>query len=226
MGREEQTAGLATRARRRARRVLSRRVLAAVAAALLIGSAGGCGDRDEGADSAPLPQRVFVGTVSGSNAFIAIVTGGNLASAFVCDGKNGTWALFKAAESDTTLNLRSNNGAKLAGDVTNDKVSGTLTLNGKPLRFNAESASGEAGVYLAEAKSKTEAERLRAGWIVLTGGEQRGAAQIGSKISPVPRLDVGAGSVTVPGAGSVSPTRIAPGPSRAQQGGLGQQIGG
>jgi hypothetical protein len=222
LGREEQTAGLATRARRRARRVLSRRVLAAVTAALLIGFAGGCGDGDEPADSAPLPQRVFVGTVSGSNAFIAIVTGGNLASAFVCDGKNGIWALFEATESDATLDLRSKSGATLAGDVTDDKVNGTLTLDGTPLRFTAEPASGEAGLYLAEAESKTDTKRLRAGWIVLDGGEQRGAAQLGSTISAVPRLDVAAGSVTVPGAGSLSPTRVAPGPSRAGQLGGGQ----
>jgi hypothetical protein len=145
----------------------------------------------------------FVGRVFGSNAFLALTTSDNKASAYACDGQTiAEWFsgdVRQGAFSDTSIG-----GAQLQATITREGVDGRLTLpGGQPLSFHLEPATGDAGLYVAQQTINGTA--YLGGWDVLLSGEQHGAVKANGVIVATTPLDVHQATVTVPGVGTLSP---------------------
>lgn len=125
--------------------------------------------------SAFTPPKQYVGTIEGSNAYIAVVDAGDgWASVYICDGKQATvWVegklkagAFEAASADAP-NL------KINGRFDGNVVTGTGTLaDGSTYKFRAERSSLPAGLYQINTVEGLEA--VSAATIVLPDGSARG----------------------------------------------------
>jgi hypothetical protein len=126
--------------------------------------------------SAPKAQS-FVGQGTDSTAFVGIVNDNGALTAYVCDGTDTTVSLaewFNGSASNGTFDLTSVNGAHLAGAITDQEVTGTMTrADGRSFAFALGLGTGNAGVYRAE--QTTGNGTYAGGWIVLPNGDQRGA---------------------------------------------------
>jgi hypothetical protein len=151
-------------------------VTAALALASLCGLPG-CADKTAISTTAALaPRGTFVGKVSGTDAYIAIVNDGSEVSAYICDGKKiGEW--FHGTPGQE-IKLRSADGTELDATITADGVAGTVRLaSDAPVDFDAKPATGAGGLYRTQA-DYGDGKALLAGWIVLPSGDQRGIQTI------------------------------------------------
>jgi hypothetical protein len=114
----------------------------------------------------------FVGTVPGTDAFIALTTTNGSSLSYVCDSKQtATW--FNGPVTNNALDLTAANGNHLKASLTASGASGTLTLGGKDYPFTAAPATGDAGLFRAE--QEVSGSKVIGGWIVGLDGQQRGA---------------------------------------------------
>lgn len=104
----------------------------------------------------PFSGETFVGPTSDPNAFVAIVIGdededGREARAYLCNGADVIEWFDQGGltgEGDGQLDLRTSDGARLAGTVSEATVTGEVTLpDGKLLTFEADHASGAEGLF-------------------------------------------------------------------------------
>jgi hypothetical protein len=169
-------------------------IAAPLAASALL---AGCGQAQRAATSAARPTpalsglhavsapaaTTYLGTVTGTRAFIGIVLSGGHARAYVCDGtprhpdtladwfagpvRNG---LLEAASSQRH--------ARLAARLGRQDAAGTLALaDGQSLRFTitlTPATYRAAGIFAGTARLRGRS--YQAGWIILPDGQQRGAA--------------------------------------------------
>jgi hypothetical protein len=151
--------------------------------ALLLAVAAACGSGDS--DDAPAtatanPARTYVGAVTGTSAFLAVVDDGTRVLAYVCDGVPAdpvgtvptiqTW--FNAPSAGGKVDA-SQGDARLQLTLTDTAMSGTVTLaGGRQLAVTGTPASGDAGLYRAEAEGS--GSTAVGGWILNAAGEQRG----------------------------------------------------
>ncbi len=127
----------------------------------------------------------FVGKVSGSDAYVAVVAAGKEVLAFVCDGdrlvkRRGTMAeWFAGPRSGNRLELVSENGARLEASLGARRAAGKVTpAKGATLTFEARPATGDAGLYRAQ--GLIEGRDVLAGWIVLGDGTFHGSSNLQS----------------------------------------------
>ena len=147
-----------------------RRLLTGALVAGLLAVAG-CG----GSDTEPVRETgSFVGRLAGSDAFVALVTNGEVAEGYVCDGRTGK--RFTGTLDGARAELLADDGTRLVATLRDGRAQGTLAEGGRELAFTADAARGEAGYYRAEAP---DGRRL-ASWIVLADGRQRGVRQAGA----------------------------------------------
>lgn len=151
-----------------------------------------CGSGDSG-DDPPAGQgaRTYVGAVAGTSAFFAVVDDGARVLAYVCDGVPGEpagttptiQAWFNAPSGGGTVDA-SQAGARLQLTLTDAGATGTVTLaGGRQLPVTAMPASGDAGLYRAEAAGN--GSTAVAGWILNAGGEQRGGVGGTGSLAPL-----------------------------------------
>ena len=116
---------------------------------LVVGCAG-----SQQQQSVPPVAGSFVGEAPDASAFVALVAdlpegGGNerQVRAYLCDGQSiSDW--FVGSVTGNDLNLSSDNGAQLKGQLTSDAATGTITdPNSNPISFNAPLATGIGGLY-------------------------------------------------------------------------------
>ena len=158
------------------------------------------------------PVGTFVGTVDGTDAFVALVPQeDNSLIAYVCDGQTiSTW--FKGERNENAVDLTAANGARLQASLEADTATGSITLtDGQTYAFTTQLATGGAGLYRAE-ETISGADYV-GGWIILNDGSQRGAVNgitDGTSNTIVgPRFTVGS-SVAVPNVGNFLPNVIRP----------------
>ncbi|HKH25783.1 MAG TPA: hypothetical protein VKB11_01465 [Acidimicrobiia bacterium] len=187
----------------------------AFATALLALAVGGCDNSGDRAGESE-PSSVtgsFVGTVPGSDSYVAIVAGpkGD-ALAHVTDGASGVdW--LDGTVTGRTAALSNDGGATVDARFTESAVTGSFTRPGfQTLTFTARPARAPAGFYRAQ---ESFADGLyAAGWVVLPDGSIRGSVR--RYETPLARGEVDASTYqpgdptfTVPG-GVLRPARVKP----------------
>ncbi|GAB2650387.1 hypothetical protein [Kribbella swartbergensis] len=134
---------------------------------------------------------VFTGRTTGREATLAVAVKGGRAAAYVCDGRR-VEAWLTGSHEAGRLALRSKAGDRLAGTLSAQTVTGTITVRGRQLSFTIDKADPPAGLYRARTARNT------IGWIVLPDGSQVGIDNDGSP-APAPPLDPSSGTATVGG---------------------------
>lgn len=140
---------------------------------LAVVAIAGCGDSDD--DSAePKPvSGSFVGRLTGSDAYVAVVAGKENVVAYACDGAERVGQLFVGRRSGDTFTGRQD-GARIDVELSDAAARGQVTLPGaKSAQFSATRAKGGAGFY--RKVTRLEGRELRLAWVVLADGSQRGA---------------------------------------------------
>jgi hypothetical protein len=135
-----------------------------------------------------IPTTSFVGEVSGTSAYIAIVERDGTVEVYVCDGTPTSVSIaqwFRGTLKGSALSAESDDGSKLTGTRNGSSLTGSVTLNGVQHTFTTSETNGtEAGLWLALADLLENGEVTREsllgstlnGWVVLSDGSQRGAA--------------------------------------------------
>ena len=158
-----------------------------MAGALLLTPLAGCsGDDDGGPDGKKIDQAMgadsavfgsFVGEVSGTKAFVAVVAapaeGGQDSGAvqvYISDGK-GVSEWFSAPISDGGFVAESDNeDAETEGKLSGDSVTGTVVLpGGKTGRYEASPPAGGAGLYELTVSSGGEVSGASAAGLAVKG---------------------------------------------------------
>jgi hypothetical protein len=167
-------------------RTRTRRSLPA-AACLLIGvvlAAAGCGGNGNGGQAA---QGVFVGKVSGTDAYIALISDGSKLGGYLCDGKKTSSWLATAELSGGKAQLKSRAAAPLgSAELSADRASGEVRVAGASHPFSAEPATGKAGLYRQAKGTIGKPGFTETGWIVLADGSVRGATSFKTTIKTAP----------------------------------------
>jgi hypothetical protein len=119
----------------------------------------------------------FVGEVSGTNAFVAVVAApaagekeSGAVQIYVSDGR-GLSEWFSGPISENSFVAKSDDGdAEARGKLSGDSVTGTVELpSGKTVRYQADPPSGAAGLYELTVSSAGELSGASAAGLGVTG---------------------------------------------------------
>ena len=143
-------------------------------------------------------QAVYTGRSSGNQVTLAVVTQGDKATGYVCNGRT-IEAWMQGSVNGNQVSLAGNNGASLSGSLSGLAMFGTVTAGaGLSFPFAAALSPHPAGIYQARIAVNGLATRI--GWAVLPDGTQLGVAVVGTARQPAPPLDLGDGAFTLDGA--------------------------
>lgn len=154
---------------------------------LLVGCSGDDGDADRAADAGSPVAGSFVGEVSGTEAFVAVVAApsddgkdSGSVQIFVSDGR-GLSEWFSGPISEGGFEVESDDGdAEAQGELTADSVTGSVVLpDGETVRYEATPPSGAAGLYELELSSVGELSGASAAGLGVTGQLSRGQERTG-----------------------------------------------
>jgi hypothetical protein len=181
---------------------------------LLLISLPACGGDNETAGTASAPDGTYVGTVEGSEAYMALVTDGAVVQGYLCDGQ-GLWVWLEGDVSGGGAELASRRGDDL-GEATfsEEEAAGRVSIDGEEHAFTAQLATGDAGLYRATKGELGEPGSVEAGWIVLHDGSQRGGTNFIDPnmeivIQPAPVIDPTTEiNVQIPQAGRLRVTKF------------------
>ena len=149
----------------------------------------------------PRESRTYIGTVSGTKAFAAIVVRRGVGIAYVCDGKKiSVWLKGKFSHGKVHL-------ASKAGD-TLDGTFGHATLDlttRKPLTVKTKFSPFDDAAHLFIGKDTVDGTTWAGGWITLLDGRQRGSLKTaGGRIFGSPtKVTTTTTSLAVPGGGTL-----------------------
>jgi serine/threonine-protein kinase len=147
----------------------------------------------------------YVGENGDGTISVAIAIKGTAAVAYLCDGSN-VEAWLRGTAIDGKLKLSGEQSSSLTAVGKADTVSGTLRTAIGTWPFQAQIATGPAGLYRANATLKGVQQRLS--WIVKQNGTQTGVVSDASgKTQAAPALDVTSLS-TQDGGTTVTATKI------------------
>jgi hypothetical protein len=133
-------------------------------------------------------EAVYSGRTSGNQVTLAVVTEGDKAAAYVCNGRT-VEAWLQGSVHGNQVNLTGLHGAGLTGSLSGLAMFGMVTPSaGLSFPFAAELSPRPAGVYQARITVNGLATRI--GWAVLPDGTQLGVAVAGTARSPAPPLDL------------------------------------
>jgi len=159
----------------------------------------------------------FVGKVTGTRAFVAVVVADGRVRAYVCDGDGHTIHLYAwftgrgAGSFDLTGgSVADSHRDRLTGAVRGGAVVGRLTdAAGKSFSYGAEPATGRAGLFRAD--GKLGGKRVTGGgWIVLADGHERGGILRPRTLTPIPipNPSISSGSTVSVSGGTLTAQRI------------------
>ena len=195
--------------------------MAATVLALLAGCGGGAESRNVSSAGGERPDRqavqallsevpqparadvqakdTFVGTVPGSDEYVAVVVGDRAVVGYVCDGKKVSSWTTGPAPKDARIELASEDGKTLIrGTVAGDAVEGTVTVDGQAAQaFTAGRAvEGKTGLF-RERDGKIAGRGYVLGWIFTEQGvrglssEEGGNVKTGLATSQTPGSTTG-----------------------------------
>ena len=150
-------------------------IVAALIATSLAACGGGDGDRDEG--TAKPVDGTFVGKVTGTDAFVAVVAAPPAGkqperevSVYVADGRRVTEWFSGSTAANSFAASSEDRDAEVKGTLKGGAVTGTLELpGGKTVRYQAGPATGAAGLYELSVSRKGELSGASAAGIGLKG---------------------------------------------------------
>jgi hypothetical protein len=123
-------------------------------------------------------DRGFVGTVDGTNAFVALLSGGGEAVVYVCDGDTDIAEWFSGPADGTEVDLTNDRGARVEANLTGTTYTGTVTLaTGARHTFSAIPTASPGGL-LRVTGDEARADGVIGGWIVASDGQQRGSLTV------------------------------------------------
>ncbi len=131
----------------------------------------------------------FVGTVDGTNAFIALLIAKDEAIVYVCNGEEEIAEWFKGNISDPeNISLTNSPGAQVTGKFEGSSLTGRIVLrNSSTHSFTASTNTGtETGVFRVYGDEATQ-EGIVAGWILNSSGEERGSFKFNSVFQTTPK---------------------------------------
>jgi hypothetical protein len=135
-------------------------------------------------------EATYAGRTADRRATIAIAVLNNRAAGYFCDGRAvESWLTGTAAGGVVTL--RSKSGDTVRARLSGGSLTGTITVAGRTLGFDAATAEAPAGLYRARGSAVT------IGWIVLPDGSQVGIRSSSGRRTPAPRLDPDRGAVVI-----------------------------
>ena len=132
----------------------------------------------------------FVGSVNGTDAYIALLVGFDEAIVYVCNGDEEIYEWFRGALSDPeNFSLTNDTGAQVNAHLEENSLKGDVTLsNGYKYPFVASPNVGEnAGIYQVYGDQAAQ-DGVKAGWIVNSAGDERGALLIGTAFQKAPSI--------------------------------------
>jgi hypothetical protein len=132
----------------------------------------------------------FVGTVNGTNAFIALLIAGDEAIVYVCNGDEDISEFFRGAINDPTdISLTNSDGAQISGQFFGANFAGNVAFSdGSVHSFTSGPNTGsETGIYRVYGDRAAQ-DSLEAGWILNSERDERGALRVNSVFLPIPRL--------------------------------------
>jgi hypothetical protein len=142
-------------------------------------------------------EAVYSGRSAGNQVTLAVVTDGDKATGYVCNGKN-VEAWLQGSVSGDQVTLAGKNGAGLTGTLSGVAMFGTVSAGGGlSFPFSAELSPHPAGVY--QARITVDSLATRIGWVVLPDGTQVGVAVAGTTKYAAPSLDLSNDSFTLGG---------------------------
>src|SRR4051794_2686632 len=147
--------------------------------------AAGCGG---GGGQGPSEETgTYVGKVSGTKAYAAVVAGSGTSVGFVTNSRVGVGEPFGGMRRGDRIRLKSKKGPRLDVKLTEDGATGTLAVRGKKYRVPLEAAGRHAGLY--RSAGTLGGRPVWAVWIVLNDGRQKGTASNGKRVAEPPRID-------------------------------------
>ena len=130
----------------------------------------------------------YVGTVNGTNAFIALLIAKDEGIVYVCNGEEEIYEWFRGPlKSATEISMTNDDGARISARFEGSSYEGEITLkNDSTYSFIATPNRGEdAGIYWVVGDEATQ-EGIELGWILNSKGEQRGAFRLRSVFQTTP----------------------------------------
>ena len=143
-------------------------------------------------------EAVYAGRSAGNQVTLAVVTDGDKAAGYVCNGRTVS-AWLQGSVHGNQVTLTGKNGAGLTGTLSGLAMFGMVSPGGGvSFPFSAELSPRPAGVY--QARITVDGLATRIGWAVLPDGIQLGVAVAGPTKYAAPPLDLSDDSFTLGGA--------------------------
>ena len=151
-------------------------LLVLIAAGML--SLAGCADDPAEPEPAASPTTsdgaVYVGTVDASEANIGLVVKGDRLAGMVCQDENASLRLDAVTLDEGATELTQDGEPVGTVSVADDIAVGTVDFDGSKRKFQAEPATGDAGVFRLAAENPDEPWD---GWVVLDDGSFTGTSK-------------------------------------------------
>ena len=147
--------------------------------------------------AAAVVEAVYAGRSAGNQVTLSVVTDGDKAIGYVCNGRN-VQAWLQGSVNGNQVTLTGRDGAGLTGTLSGLAMFGMVSPGaGVSFPFSAELSPRPAGVY--QARITVDGLATRIGWAVLPDGIQLGVAVAGTTKYAAPPLDLGDDSFTLGG---------------------------
>ena len=130
----------------------------------------------------------FVGTVDGTDAFIALLIADKEALVYVCNGEEEIYEWFRGnITNPQNFSLKNNYGSQVVGKFVERSFTGSLILSsGSSHSFTATPNSGnKTGIFQVYGDLAAQ-EGIVAGWILNSSGEERGSFRFNSVFVATP----------------------------------------
>lgn len=166
---------------------LEMRSLAPVTVLLAALAIGGCGADGEKVSDGRVPESqerplvgTYVGTVSDSDAYVALNSDGTEVGGYLSDGQElSIWLATSDINDGRAELVARRDGARLGEVILGPQgASGTVEIAGLEHPFSASPATGEAGLYRKVRGTPSEPGFEETGWIVLSDGSEKGSTNI------------------------------------------------
>lgn len=137
-------------------------------------SSSTAGDMQPMMDSIPSPfvdapqlANTYLGSVEGTDAYIAVIMADDKAVAFLCDGSS-MWEWPTGSFKDNRVELTNPSGTTVGARLDGSTLTGTVKINGTDHNFSAVPAQSNEGVYRTVVNENGQVSTV--GWIIRDAG--------------------------------------------------------